>query len=47
MRMPILIDRRENVECSEDISDHKVQVSKGKMSPGANPKSSTFSTLWW
>jgi len=37
--MPILVDRGENVKCSEHAGNCKVQVSKPKMSPGTNPKS--------
>lgn len=43
--MPILVDRGKNVERCEDIGDHKVQVSEGKVSPGADPMSLTFSIV--
>ena len=42
--IPILVDGREDIECGEDIRDHQMQVSKCEMSPGANPRSSTFTT---
>ena len=45
--MPILIDRGENIECGEDVGDHKVQVSEGKVFPRTNPKSLTFIRVLW
>ena len=38
MRVPVLIERGENVEYGEDVGDNEVQVSKSKVSPRANPK---------
>jgi hypothetical protein len=43
--VPILIDRGENVERGEDIGDHKIEVSKGKVSPRTDPKLLTFSMV--
>ena len=43
--MPILIDRRENIECSEDVGNHEVQVSEAKVSPGTNPKPLAFTAV--
>ena len=35
----------EDVECGEGDGDDEMQVSKGKVSSGANPKSSTSSMV--
>ena len=43
MWVPICIYGGKNVEYGEDVGNHKVQIPKGKVSPGTKPKSSTFS----
>ena len=42
LRVPILIERGENVECGEDIGNDEVQVPKGEISSGAYPELPTF-----
>ena len=46
LRVPIRIERGENVEYGEDVGNNKTYVSESKVSPGTNPEQVTFSTAW-
>ena len=45
MWVPARVYREENIEYGEDVGDRKVQIPKGEVSSGTNPRSSTFSVV--
>lgn len=45
LRVPVLIDRREDIEYSKDIGNHKVDVPKRKVSPRTDPRLSMLTVL--